>query len=137
MIKRIAIALSILLLTSACGGSGSSHMPQDVIDAFQSADLEAESPTVMTADDYGLAPFVGDGIRFLIPSLGEGNGGRVVAFEDADDRDRLAAYFESLGESSALFFSWVFVKDNIVLQINGSLDEDIARQYEAALNGLE
>ena len=42
-----------------------------------------------------------------------------------------------MGKSSALFFSWVFVKDRIVVQINGDLPEDAARKYEAALNGMK
>jgi len=135
--KKTAFALLVLFLAVACGGSAGSHTPQDAIDAFLAAGLEAESPTSMGAEDYGLAPFVGEGVRFLIPSLGEDSGGRVFAVGEADDRERLATYYESLGEQSAAFFSWVFVKDNLVLQLNGSLEEDVARQYEAALNDLD
>jgi hypothetical protein len=36
-----------------------------------------------------------------------------------------------------MLFSWVFVKDNIVVQINGDLPEEQAKKYEAALNGLK
>lgn len=133
--KNRLLLLSILLLAAACGSS-STIDPQEVVDAFQSAGLEAESTTEMTAADYGAAPKVGDGLRFLIPSLGEGNGGRIIAVANANDREELVNFYETLGEQSALFFSWVFVKDNIVVQINGDLEEDVARQYEAALNSL-
>jgi hypothetical protein len=36
----------------------------------------------------------------------------------------------------AAFFSRVFVKDNILVQINGDLPETKANQYQAALNKL-
>lgn len=138
MFRKLVFALLVLLFAAACGGAGApEHTPQDVIDAFQAAGLEAESPTEMGPDDYGAAPLVGDGMRFLIPSLGEGNGGRIIAVSDENEREQLVEFYESLGESSAAFFSWVFTKDNIVVQINGSLDEEVARQYEEALNNLE
>jgi hypothetical protein len=38
-----------------------------------------------------------------------------------------------MGKASAAFFSWVFVKGDVVVQINGDLSEDKARQYEAAI----
>jgi hypothetical protein len=36
----------------------------------------------------------------------------------------------------AAFFSRIFVKDNILAQINGDLLETRANQYQAALNNL-
>jgi hypothetical protein len=42
-----------------------------------------------------------------------------------------------LGKENAAFFSWVFVKDNILVQINGNLPEEQAKKYEAALNALK
>lgn len=133
--SRRFILLLVLFFAVACGGTP--HTPQAVIDAFRVAGLEAESPTEMGPGDYGLAPYVGEGVRFLIPSMGEDKGGRVIVVEDADERAQLVDYYESLGKTSAAFFSWVFTKGDIVVQINGSLAEDVARQYEAALNGLE
>ncbi|WP_267206730.1 hypothetical protein [Salinibacillus xinjiangensis] len=36
----------------------------------------------MTKDDYGMAPMKAEeGFRFLIPSLGEGAGGRILALQ--------------------------------------------------------
>lgn len=136
--KKLVVLVLIALLLSACGGGSSqSYTSQDVIDAFQAAGLEAENPTTMAAEDYGAAPMVGEGTRFFVPSLGEGSGGRVVVADNAEDRDKLADFYISMGKESALLFSWVFVKDNTVVQINGSLDEATARQYEAALAAME
>ena len=75
--------------------------------------------------------------RFLVPSLGEDKGGRILVFANADDLASARDYYVKLGESSAILFSWVFVKDNIVVQINGTLPEEQAKKYETALNGLK
>jgi hypothetical protein len=46
-------------------------------------------------------------------------------------------YYNELGRQSAALFSWVFVKDNILIQINGDLPETTARKYEAAIIDLK
>ena len=132
----------VVLLTVACGGSSNgdsdkaSVTPDDVIAAFQSAGLEADSPTPMTKDDYGMAPMVGDGVRFLIPSLGANMGGRVIVVPDKSERERLVAYYTDLGKQSAAFASHVFQSGDVVVQINGDLPDDQAAQYQDALNGM-
>lgn len=87
----------------------------------------------MAKDDYGLAPFVCTGTHFFIPSIDPTAGGRVFICDNAEDVTALSDYYDKLGKSSALFFSWVFVKGNVVVQINGDLPEDKARQYETAI----
>jgi hypothetical protein len=104
-----------------------------VIATFKAAGLEAEGAFHMGPQDYGLAPFVCYGVRFLVPSLGPDNGGRVFICNDSAEQAQLAAYYDKLGKSSALFFSWVFIKGNVLVQINGDLPEAIARQYEVAI----
>jgi hypothetical protein len=110
--------------------------PDQVVAAFKAAGLEAESIRPLTKDDYGIAPYVGTGLRFLIPSLGEDNGGRIFSVDNPEDLQRLKRYYDEMGKASAMLFSWAFAKDNILVQINGDLPEDKARQYEAALNSL-
>ena len=44
--------------------------------------------------------------------------------------------YKELGQASAAFFSWLFIRDNVLVQINGDLPEDRARQYEEALATL-
>lgn len=124
----LGFAMSTLTTTSNADSTA-----KDVILAFKSAGLEAENPTQMSPKNYGFAPYVCKGVRFLIPSLGEDSGGRILACPNAADRDTIAGYYERLGKKSAVFFSWVFVKGNIVVQINGDLDEDKAKKYEQAI----
>lgn len=119
------------------------HTPADVIAAFQDAGLEAESPTPMTREDYGLAPLVAEeGIRFVIPSLCDDCGGRVLSFKSRADLDKMKSYYDRIGKASAAFFSHVFTLidvprgDYILVQINGDLPDDAAAQYGAALESL-
>jgi len=57
----------------------------------------------------------------------------VLACPNAADRDAIAGYYEGLGKRSAALFSWVFVKGNIVVQINGDLDDAMAKRYESSI----
>ena len=110
----------------------------EAADAFAAAGLEAENVRPMTVDDYGMAPMTAvEGSRFLIPSLCADCGGRIFSFASQKDLDAMEAFYVELGKSSALFFSWVFTNDNILVQINGDLPETTAQQYEAALAGME
>jgi hypothetical protein len=104
-----------------------------IVAAFKAAGLEAEGAYPMTKDDYGMAPYVCQGTHFLIPSLGPDNGGRIYVCDNPGEQSALAGYYQAFGKGSAIFFSWVFEKGNIVVQINGDLPETTARLYEAAI----
>ena len=130
MKKIYSIVLALLFLLTACGKQTTGA---DVVASFKAAGLEAESTYPMTKDDYGPAPYVCTGTRFLVPSLGADSGGRIYICDSSEHRDSLANYYTKMGESSALFFSWVFVKGDVVVQINGDLSEEKARLYEAAM----
>lgn len=109
-----------------------------VVDAFRSAGLGIADARPVTKDDYGMAPMTAaEGTRFLIPSLCPDCGGRIFSFTSQADLAAMETYYVELGRSSAAFFSWVFVKDNILVQINGDLAEDKAKGYQAALNELK
>lgn len=110
--------------------------PDQVVAAFQAAGLEVGPFHAMTAADYGTAPQMASaGIRFLLPSLCADCGGRVLAFNDAPGLDATRTYYETLGKNK-LYFSWVFVHDNLLVQINGDLPEARAKVYQAALEAL-
>jgi hypothetical protein len=128
--KKYLLALLVLVLLTACAKQVTGD---DVVASFKAAGLEAENPSAMTKDDYGPAPYVCTGTRFLVPSIGADSGGRIFICDSTEDREALANYYNELGKSSALFFSWVFTKDNVLVQINGDLPEETARKYEAAL----
>jgi len=141
--QLLLIAIALLLVIGACSSTEQAPKYQkwestQAIEAFKAADLEAESKQLMTKDDYGMAPMVAvEGTRFLIPSLCADCGGRVMSFTTPEDLETTKSYYDELSESSALFFSWVFIKDNILVQINGDLPEEQVRKYEAALENMK
>jgi len=123
----------IIVMAAIISGCASQVTGDDVVAAFKDAGLEAESTYAMTKDDYGFGPYVCTGTRFLIPSIGADNGGRIFICDNAEDLAVLKNYYDELGRSSAVFFSWTFVKGDVLVQINGDLPEEKARQYEAAI----
>lgn len=127
--------ISIVISSLACSllSAGTKLKPQSIIDAFLEAGLEAEAVYEMKPDDYGLAPLADEGLRFLIPSICEYCGGRIMYYEDITYLNKAKNYYESLGKEMAALFSWVFVRDHILVQINGELPEEQARKYEQAL----
>lgn len=138
MKARIVFALLIVLLALAgCGAREASLTPDQIIQAFQDAGLEAATSSAMAAADYGMAPYVGQGVRFVIPSLCEDCGGRVFVGTKAEI-DQLAAFYEEAGKASALLFSWTFrTQDGRgVVQINGDLPETDALRYKAVMEAI-
>ena len=71
--------------------------------------------------------------RFEIPSVGEGKGGRVFTFDTRRDLERVKNYYESFSSDS---YSYVFVKDNILMQLKGELPIQGAGQYRAVLDTM-
>jgi len=109
-----------------------------VAQAFKDAGLEYQDPKLMTKVDYGISPMSAtEGIHFLVPSVCSDCGGRIFSFATEQDLKISQTYYENLGKNSAAFFSWVFVKDNILVQINGDLPEDKAKLYQNALDSLK
>lgn len=132
--RSIFAVLILALLVTACGSSAEPVTTDTILAAWKAAGLEAENTHTMTKDDYGAAPYVCTGVRFFLPSLGKDKGGRLYVCDNKADRDALASFYQELGKKSAMLFSWVFVKGDFVVQINGDLDEATARQYESILN---
>lgn len=111
------------------------YTSQDAIDAFIAAGLEAESPEPVDPNDQSPLPktFV-EAQRFFIPSLGEDRGGRVFSFANQRELDIVRDYYEAFTGALA---SWVFVKDNLIVQIAADYPREQALLYETVLGSLE
>lgn len=130
--------LSLTLVACSSGVSGSKKTANDVVEAFKNAGLEAEDARNMTAEDYGIAPMKAkEAMRFFIPSLGENAGGRIFLYDKKADLEEMKNYYDELGRTSALFFSWTITKDNILIQISGNLPEEKYNEYKAALESIK
>ena len=111
---------------------------QQVVEAFLAAGLEVSDPRPMTTGDYGLVPMLAvEGKRFFIPSVCVDCGGRIMSFTNQEDLTIVQNYYAQMGRFGAVLYSWIFVKDNILVQINGELPEQNAQMYQAALDNLK
>lgn len=139
--RKFAVIISVLVvafLLNGCGSSASSLTVDTVLESFKDAGLEVENPKEMTKDDYGMAPMKAEEAkRFLIPSLGEDAGGRIFSFDNSKDLEQTKEYYDALGKESAMLFSWTATKDNILIQINGDLEEEEFEKYKKALEETE
>jgi hypothetical protein len=133
--RTLGTALALLLVLAPAASARVT--PMQVVREFRAHGLEAAKPRRMTRDDYGFAPYVGQGVRFLIPSLGENRGGRVFSGRLGELR-RLKAYYDDLGEGSAILFSWTYLnrRARILVQINGELSHAKWLKYRAVVRGL-
>lgn len=107
-----------------------------IVYGLKNAGLEAENPTLLSKSDYGLAPYVCKGAHFFIPSVCSDCGGRIFVCPNQDDLNALQSYYRDLGRQSAALYSWVFSKNNVLIQINGDMQESVARNYETVLNSI-
>jgi len=105
----------------------------DVVNAFWDTGLECEDPQPLAVDD-GTAPFIADeATRFMLPSVCDGCSGRIYSFSDETQLNRARDYYIGLGEQDPQYFSWIYVRENILVQLNGRMPEEQARRYRQAL----
>ena len=133
--RNLRVLLLVVISLIACSSSVTIDSDQVII-ALQEAGIEAEAARPLTKDDYGLAPYVCEGQRILLPSICADCGGRIFTCDNQDDLEKLQEYYVSMGETSAMFFSWVFAHEDVLIQLNGDLPEETAAQYETALKSL-
>ena len=90
----------------------------------------------MTQEDYGQVPMVAEeAIRFFVPSLGGTKGGRVYSFVTNANLETVRKYYQ--GGGGAAKPPWIFVRDNILVQISGDLSSTQAQRYQAALKTMK
>jgi hypothetical protein len=110
----------------------------DVIAAFQSADLNAQVVRGETKEERDLFSHLMaiDGHRFRIGDK-DGEMGMVLSFNNPRDLARMQNYLLALNRSLPQYSSWLYVKDNILLQINHEVPEHKARAYAEVLETLD
>ncbi len=127
---------------SASASAAATHTPvpgkkwkaSQVVDAFKAVGLEIANPRPMTKEDYGSVPQVAqEGIRFFLPSLGGNKGGRIYSFASNSDLQTVKQYYDAQSGTPP----WIFIKDNILVQIHGDLPKARAQQYQGALNAMK
>ncbi len=116
--------------------SARTYTSGDVLAAFQAAGLEVGTVSPLVVEPGAPLPqsYV-EASRFLIPSIGEGNGGRVFSFANIRERDMVYEYYLHLPLPG--LSTWVSANSLLVLQINDALPRDRWLEYEAVFQGLK
>jgi hypothetical protein len=137
-------SLVMALLVSACTPSQSKLSASfqqwhaiDAIQAFQAAGLPIEIPQLRKDErDLFSNEMVVDSRKFVIPTQGDPTLGSGIVFSVRNERDlqELQNYYATLGKALPQYNSWIFVKDNLLLQIDGDVPEAVAKQYGKALD---
>lgn len=111
---------------------------QQVIDAFEAANLAVGEYRKNDPLDLAGAPLLAvEHIRFFDPSRGQDAGGVVFSFRSQEDLDTVYKYHKDSGwYDSGLYYPWVFVRANILLQINGILGKSEAQKYADVLANM-
>jgi hypothetical protein len=143
--RRLLLLVGLFALLAGCGSPAAAPSavptapptPQttaQIVEIFKTAGLEVGETFPMTNADYGPAPVTGvEGTRFILPSLCANCGGRLIRFDNSESQKKLHDYYVGLGNNNPVMFSWVFTKDNFLLQINGDISESQAKEYQRVL----
>jgi len=109
----------------------------DVVKVLNEQSLEVEAPEFITETDrFGLPATTKELIKFSMPSIGKGIQGCILIFELKDNLNKNKNYYSALNDKGHPH-TWSFLKDNILLVIDGAVPEEKAKQYESALTGLK
>ncbi|WP_375567266.1 stress protein [Bacillus pumilus] len=135
MKKYFVLFFTCLLLLTACSSAASTKKQlttDNLIEAFQSAGLEAEKPTDLEQKEFG--NIREEGKRILIPSLGENAGGRIFKFGNETDLNQAKSYYDELGNAGSMFFSHTYSKGNFLLQMNGEMKDSEFEKYKKVMD---
>lgn len=132
------LGLTVILAGCGSGGASSSKLTSDdVVEAFEDAGLVVEDKRAMTKDDYGVGPMKStSGTIFTVPFVCSDCSVRVTAYDNDADLEQSKAYYDDLGAESAMLFSWTIAHSNILVQLNGDMEEADYEKYKAALEDL-
>lgn len=134
----LTLLLSMLFACSSGAGGSNAISTDDAINAFKDAGLEVEDVRDMSKDDFGFAPMKAKEAKmFTVPFVCEDCNVRVMSFDKNNDLKETKSYYDDLGKESAMFFSWTIEHENILVQLNGDMEEEDYEKYKAALESIE
>jgi hypothetical protein len=105
----------------------------NLITKFGEAGLSIKDKKQMTRQDLSLAPYVTDDMWVFTVQLEENTNekmnGRLFKIDKDTDLQTLKSYFDELGKSSAMFYSYTYTKGKFLLQMNGEIDKTTFDKY--------
>jgi hypothetical protein len=108
---------------------------QRVVDAFAATGL-ATLATPMSRVDYGKAPFVCKGLKFVLPATEPPALGRAFYCARKADGERLERYYTALSKSRPAQAVNVLTQRPFVVVLDGVLSTELVEKYRAALPTL-
>lgn len=107
---------------------------ETVIDKFKKDGLAVNDARAMTKDDFGMAPLKAKESQIFgiqLDSNGEYQNARMFSFDDIDDLTDTKDYYDELGESSSIAFSYTAADKNklLLMQFNGDLPQELVEKY--------
>lgn len=145
--RLFVLSMIVVLLVSACAPSESKSSVSfqqwhtiDVLQAFQAAKLPVEIPQLSKDErDLFANEMAVESRQFVIPNQGDPllARGIIFSFQNESDLQEIQDYYAALGKELPQYGSWVFVKENLLLQINRNVPEAVAQRYAEALNLLD
>lgn len=112
----------------------------DALNGFQAAGLAYETLR-LSKDERDLFSTIRavQSVQFLIPGQGDSTRARgiIFSFQKESDLQMVKDYYTGLGNTLPSYKSWLYIKGNLLLQINGEVPPAIAKQYGAALEQMD
>jgi hypothetical protein len=117
----------------SCGQAGTPSFisSEEVYLSFLRNNLEAQNPHALTNDEIGVNIASCPGAYFFIPSLGSDIGGRIFSCFNSTELLTLVANIVNIDNQR----SWLIVKANTLVQLNGIITEQLVKQYAQAIPG--
>ena len=145
--RLFVLSIAIALLVSACASKPTNLSPSfqrwqttDAVQAFQAVGLPIEI-LQLSKDERDLFSnqVTLQSKQFVIPAQGDPTLARgiIFSFQNEKDLQQVRDYYMALDNSLPQYASWLFVKDNLLLQINRNVPAEVAKQYAEALNLLD
>jgi hypothetical protein len=150
MMKRylFLLLLTMTVLATGCESLGIGQQPptpvpfarytaQDVIDAFSTAGLQVQNMQRDMAVGRGAPNTFSARYEFEVPRIAPG-GGQILIFQQQEDLTAWQDYIAQLRADSATRRDvvYVYVKDNVLLQVNANLTTQEAIGFRDALEGM-
>jgi hypothetical protein len=145
--RLFMLSIAIVLLVSACAPKPTTVSPSfqrwqttDAVQAFHAVGLPIEILELSKDERDLFSNQVGQqSIQFVVPNQGDPDLARgiIFSFEKEIDLQQVLDYYIAIDQSLPQYASWLFVKDNLLLQINRNIPEEVAKQYAEALNLLD
>ncbi|PEC65313.1 stress protein [Bacillus toyonensis] len=139
MSKRLICALifsALLICLSACKNETKQTDPSitttSIINEFKATGLEAENVSDLPEKEFG--DIRKDGKQILTPKFGDNKGGRIFEFDNEKDLKETKRYFDELGNTEPIQFSYTYTKGNFLLQMNGAMGEKEFNKYKNAMD---